>query len=175
MKYTVKWIEQSTTSTGKVKANLTLVDSANVETNKVTVWGDFPGFKELRPAGTVEGDIVVKQNGQYTNKTLYPAKTDTLTNPKAPAWATKGLAKSAAISVAMEKKQEGIERAQENKADSIRTSSTMRDAVLIVTSFFANSVNDLHTEYQDSFIKDKIQEYRTWLLNNWDVQEPPFK
>jgi hypothetical protein len=41
---------------------------------KVTIWQDFPEFIALGVGSEVEGDIVTKVNGNFTNITLYPPK-----------------------------------------------------------------------------------------------------
>lgn len=166
MKYTIKWIERKPTSTGKIKADATLTDQSGVESDKVTVWGDFPGFAELVSGGTVSGDIVSKQNGQYFNRTLYPERTDTMSNPKAPLWATKG---GGGIAKAQEKKAEGIREAQENRAEGVKIASTFRDATLITAQLLANK--SIGT---DEEIIKTWNHWRGWFLRNWDVEEPPF-
>lgn len=153
-KYQIKWAEVSTTSTGKTKTTLTLIDEKGTETDKVTTWGDFPNFAELQPGKSVNGNISVKVNGQYTNKTLYP-------EPTAPAWATAGpTGKGGGIAKAQERKETGIAKTMDRKEEGIKISSTMRDAVNLAVA-------------EQSPNEDRIMYWRKWLWDHWDDLIPP--
>ena len=79
--------------------------------------------------------------------------------------------KSFDASAAVALKQESITKSQDRKDESIKISSTMRDAVLIVTS--RNSIKDA----TDQHIENEILRWREFLLNNWDLEnqtQPPF-
>lgn len=160
-KYEIKWAEVSQTSTGKTKTTLTLVDEKGTETDKVTAWGDFPNFAELQPGKSVNGNISVKVNGQFTNKTLYPEAT-------APAWATATpVGKGGGIAKAQAVKQEGIKVAQENRAEGVKIASTARDATLIVAQLIQPRGIDT-----DELIKAEWIKWRKFLWNQWDSETP---
>lgn len=151
MQYTITWIENGTTSTGKVKATATLLGSDGIVNENVTIWGDFPNFNELRPAGKVEGTIQVKQNGQYTNKTLYPAQV-----PK------KG---NFAIKEAQATKREDIAHAQDRKEESIKEASIFRDATILTSAY----VTKQNLEVSFDTIKNTWVEFRKWLKEQQDL------
>ena len=160
MRYKINWLEEKTTSTGKKKYDLTLDKEDGTQEDKVTMWADFPDFANMKPGTEIEGDVVVKVNGQYTNKTIYPIK------PKvAPTGQTGGFKGNMVATMA--KKQEGIEKSQSRKEDSIQISSTARDATILTTA-------ELNGKTEQE-IKDIWTKWRKWLLNNWDVDERELK
>ena len=153
MKYIIDWCERGQTKTGKQNIKATLKDEQGVMTENVTLWGDYPDFANLMPGKEVNGDINVKQNGQYTNKTLYPVTTY-----------KKFEAKPNNIAKAQETKKENIKEAQDNKEQGIKISSTIRMAVDI-----AIAESDTRPE--------NIKEKRAWLWNEWEKSDkdfPPF-
>ncbi len=157
--YTIEWLESKQTSTGKNKYDVTLKDDKGVVTDKVTIWEGFPDFANLRPGHTIDADIVVKQNGQYTNKTAYQTKTYSQWKPKA-----------GSIAKAQEVKGEQIHQAQENKELGIKVSSTIRMAVDLAIAEHGEGKTDV--TYQNS-----IKNYRAWLWTEWDKENkdnPPF-
>jgi hypothetical protein len=157
MKYTIQWSEKKSTSTGKEKIDATLSDGTNT-IDKVTIWDSFPNFANLMSGHEVEGDIVTKQNGQYTNKTLYPVKV--ATTPK--------FGGSGAMSKMMDKKAENIKEAQERKAESIAYFNSVNSAIALV--------NGLGTEGMgEAELKVKIRVWRDWFLSEyetWNAKTP---
>lgn len=151
MKYIVEWSEYKTTSTGKKKADATLKDEAGVITEGVTIWENFPGFNDIRPGSTLEGDVTVKVNGQYTNKTLNAPRAEF--PRKAPG----------AITQAMAKKEKSIEKFQEQKTSSIEKMACFRDATLLTVAWAGNS-GQLSED-----IKAKWEEFHKWLENKLTV------
>jgi hypothetical protein len=168
MKYILEWTENKVTSTGKRMMKVTLKDETGALTEDVAIWDGFPNFVTLKPGEIVEGDLVIKQNGQYENKSLYAPKV-------APAGNFGGsMGRSGAIGKAQEIKAQNIEKAQDNKNLGIKVSSTMRDAVLITTTII-NSNSTIPVSTGD--IKDMIKEWRRWLWSEFDKEEkdfPPF-
>jgi len=150
MKYRIEWLERKTTSTGKQMAKVTLRDEQGVNIDGVTIWGDFQGFAQLAPGFDVEGDIVPK--GEY--KTLYGPRTS---SPKTGA------------SNMMEKKTASIAASQERKENAIETSSTFRDATMLTVEWSANQ-RSLGTPANEGEIKSKWQEFRSFLLANYEVK-----
>lgn len=164
MKYTIEWAEVSQTSTGKTKATLTLVGADGVTVDKVTAWGDFPNFTELQPGKSVEGDVVVKVNGKFTNKTLYPKKTDTLSNPSAPAWAKK----PSGIAAAMKTKEASIAKFQDNKSEMIEKMASFRDATLLTVEWSRS----MGLPVSEDELKTKWKSFRKWLQG--EMEGEPF-
>lgn len=115
----------------------------------VSIWQGFPDFDKITFGSSVEGDIVTKQKGNYLTKTLFAPK------GSAP------MRGSGAITKAMDRKEAGISKFQENKEESIKISSTMRDAVLLAT---AQGIEG----YSDEGVKEKVANWRKWLWVQWD-------
>lgn len=149
MKYIVQEIDgNKTTSTGKAYHKVTLASGSELHEG-VAIWSDFPNFNSITFETEVEGDVVIKQNGQYVNKTLYPLK-------PASTGHTRG---SGAITKAMETKASNIRDAQENKENGIKLSSTIRMAVDITLARDLGSTEDIQAE---------IEYWRKWLWKTWD-------
>jgi len=116
----------------------------------------FPNLESLVIGAEIEGSIVI--DGNYKNLVGVVEK------PKG----NPGF-KAQQIEKTMERKEQSISRFQDTKELSIKTSSTMRDAVLLAIA-----------EYRDSTVLDKLDEavlkWREWLWKHWDDPEqyPPF-
>ncbi len=151
MKFKIEWLEKKMTKVGE-KFDCSLTNEGGEVTEGVTLWAkDWP---EALVGSEVTGDLVVKQNGQYLNKTLYPVKTykSFAQKPKAD------------IGKMMDKKEASIDKFQDNKELSIKISSTMRMAVDLAIA-------------QGKLGTGTIQEWRAWLWNEWDKTDkdfPPF-
>lgn len=155
MKYTIEWLERKRTSTGKDKIDATLSDGKN--SIDVTIWDNFPNFTGLMAGQDVEGDVVTKQNGQYTNKTLYPVKV--ATTPKFGA---------SGVSKLMDKKAEQIEKAQERKSESIAFFNATNSAITLVSKLGIESMSEAQ-------IRVSVVSWRDWFLKeyeNWNAKEP---
>lgn len=156
--YKIDFIEDAPTKSGIMKCNATVTDETGVQTENVTLWlSSWPNLKELKPGSVLAATLEVKVNGQYTNKTLYPQKTDTLKRTQAPAWA--------------KAKEKSIEKAQENKQEGIKVSSTFRDATLVTIAFFQG------IQFTEEQFRKKWVENREWLWKQFDfddTQLPPF-
>lgn len=107
-------------SLNKDKLDCTVKDLIGVVTEKVSVWQDFPDFETITFNSKVEGDIVTKTNGQYTNLTLYPPR-------KAKTGVPSGYMGAGGAKL-MEKKMAGIEKSQDRKEEGIKHSSCIRMA-----------------------------------------------
>lgn len=148
-KYTINWAERKTTKVGD-KFDAALKDEQGVETTGVTLWAkDWP---DAQPGREVEGDLVVKQNGQYTNKTLYKAKT----------WSAGRAAAKPDFTKIVEQKNENITRQMDRKEDSIKIAGAQRDATLMVTTFFHDG---FHT---DEELKTKWLSWKSYFLGQSD-------
>lgn len=155
MKYKIIWSEKKTTSTGKEKIDATLDDGQRT-IDKVTIWGDFPNFAGLMTGHEIEGDIVTKQNGAYTNHTLYPVKVATT-----PKFGASGGMKM------MEKKAENIKEAQERKSESIAYFNSVNSAIALVGKRLG--------EISEAQMKLELKLWRDWFLSEyetWNQKEP---
>lgn len=151
---TINWLERRESKTGKSFAKLELKDEQGVIHSSVSVWSDFPNFENLAPGMQVDGELVKK--GEYTN--LVVAKTSYSPNytPRANSGPTR------AFAAAQEVKGKQIERSQEHKDNSIKVSSTMRDAVLLVTTFYRD------VTMSDKEIEEKVKVWRSKLWEMWE-------
>lgn len=124
---------------------------------EITIWDKFPNFDSLKDGDTVQGDLTVGEWNGKKQHTLNPLRTPMKGN--------------SGIANAMKKKEESITKFQDNKAESIKMSSTFRDATLLTTTF--GSMNGTMT---DEEIKATWTVWREWLLKNYDVDnsQPPF-
>lgn len=149
MKYEIRNIERK--HIDKLDKDVLEVDVFDGEKDiaGVSIWQGFPDFEKITFGSSVEGDIVVKPNGKYTTKTLYAPKSS-------------GPMRSAgAITKAMDRKEAGISKFQESKEESIKISSTMRDAVLLTTAQGIEGKTDAE-------VQEKVSEWRKWLWLQWD-------
>lgn len=158
MKYKIQWIQQGKTSTGKVKADAEVVgeDGTNTE---LTIWGDFPGFQDLMPGSEVEGEIKPASDPKYK---------PSLNAPKSPVAQRSGAYKGKVIEEAQNRKAEQIRGFQAEKGESIRLAGAQRDAVLIVATFYKDG------EWDESFLKEKIVNWRDWFLSKEFNETLPF-
>lgn len=153
--FKIDWMEKKTTSVGE-KWNCNLSHAEGTEEG-VTLWvKDWP---TVALAQVVSGDLVVKQNGQYTNKTLYPVK--------ASPGATGGVRKPNMERI-MEKKVESITAAQENKGLGIKLASTIRMAVDLAIAEKGEA------SMTAAEIQDEIRNWRAWLWKEWDKNDGDF-
>jgi hypothetical protein len=154
MKYSLEWTENKVTSTGKKYIKATLKDETGATTTDVAIWEGFPNFANLKPGEVVEGDLVIKQNGQYENKSLYA--------PKVASTGQNSANRGGFIAKAQENKAVLIEKAQDNKERGIMTSSTIRLAVDTALAECAGMPFDA------GVFKGRIREWRNWYLAEWD-------
>lgn len=156
MKYIVQAIDANkVTTSGKAYHKVTLASGSELHEG-VAIWSDFPNFNSITFEAEVEGDVVIKQNGQYVNKTLYA--------PKGPANRTTGGSRGGQTAI-----REGVREAQENKDWAIMTSSTFRDATAITIAQFGGQT------VSDEDFKAEWKAWRLWLAKNWDVDEKDLK
>lgn len=153
MDYTINWLERKTTSTGKNKIDATL-DHAEGQEKGVTIWDSFPDFANLAPGKSIKGDIVVKQNGNYTNKTLYAPKVENIAKGH-----IGGL--GGGIKAAQERKAVMIEQAQDRKNDSIAYFNSLNSAIAMISK--------VSPEFSD--VRDEIRKWRDFFLAEWQKYE----
>jgi hypothetical protein len=120
MEYKIAWSEKKTTAAGKEKLEATLEDVQGVQTEKVTIWADFPNFSGLMTGHKVIGDLVPAKDPKW-GPTLYSAKTF---NAVANASRPNGMGAKM-----MEKKAENIKEAQERKEEGIAYFNSMNVAI----------------------------------------------
>jgi hypothetical protein len=131
---------------------------AEVSVNRVNKKGEtFPNFDGIILGATIDGELWTSATGKNYLFAPKPASTG----------GSKG---NPGIAKAMEKKNESIAKFQDSKETSIKLAGAMRDAVLIVTTFY----KDLQME--DGDIELKIKQWRNWFLTNHgnesDVKQP---
>ena len=112
---------------------------------------EFPDFDKITHEYVFEAEAWTSNTGKNYFSPPKPQKTGN---------------KTAVMEKMMDKKANQIAHAQDSKEHSIMVSSTMRDAVLIVTTIIAG--DPLITKDQGT-IKKMIKDWRTWLATNWDL------
>lgn len=156
MKYVVQKIDgNKTTAGGKAYHKLDLLGEDGKHFEGVAMWQDNPDFSTVSLESLIEGDVVEKQNGQFTNRTIYPPRMQ-----RGPLTRTAG----GGFTRTMDLKKENIREAQENKEHGIMTASSMNLAVQLAIA--EGVVNDV-----------TIVKWRRWILNNWELKpddQPPF-
>jgi len=148
--FEIIWSEKKKTTTGKDVISATLKDESGAEFEKVSIWGDFPNWDSIMTGHKVTGVIYTNDKGY---KTLYPPKQENASTGQI------GGNKSGFGAGMMKAKQEGIQKSQENKELGIRTSSTIRMAVDLAIA-------------ENTPTEARIKYWRSWLVGNWDIQEP---
>lgn len=156
MVYRVIWCENKSPD-WKV-ASIEGVDGTkaeNVSINRANKKGEiFPNFDQIVPGTEIEATLWTSTQGK-----------NYLFAPQKPKYAPKS---NANVLQAQNRKAEMIEASQDAKELGIKTSSTIRMAVDIVTSLGA---------YQNLTTEESIKQWREWLWKNWDFNVtdlPPF-
>lgn len=161
MKYLINKIEIGQTATGVKKATVDLTSSEGQEITGVTLWAsNWPLLDNLAQGQEVEGEYQEKQNGQWLNKNLYP--------PKPPVQAGGFKGNGAGIAGNMQRKEAGIEKAQNNKEHGIKVAGTMGGATNLAIAEF-NSYNNPNTTRPT--LEFLIEKWRKYLWANWDKDE----
>lgn len=157
MKLTIKWGELKTLSSGKRLFDGTFIDETGKEFN-ASVWEvdnknvPFPGFTELRPSVSFEGN---PWTSPTTGKTsIYPPKTGNKTGGNG-------------VKVAQERKAQMIEAAQDRKNESIAFFNATNSAIQLVSLYQAKAEYPL----TDAGIEGAIIRWRTFFLNEWKKYE----
>ncbi len=158
----LEWLENTKTSTGKDKINATITKADGTKMENVTIWGDFPNWAVLKPGETIQAKLVPKD---YNGRTYYSLAHEQSTTGQT--GGNKGTFGGGMGAKLMEKKSEGIAKAQEHKDLGIMTSSTLRMAVdLTVASMRNDTILQNATEAD---IKGMIKTWREWLIANWEL------
>lgn len=153
--YKIDWVENVVSSKGTPYKRATLTDSSGKVVENVAVFNFYSQFNNVTPGGTVTGSLISElYNGKMSHK-LEDGKT----------FKTFAGKPSGGITKAMEVKNTNIKEAQERKEESIQKSGAQRDAVLMVTTFYANA------EWSDDELKAKIKEWYNYFLG---IQDQPF-
>ncbi|MDD5068995.1 MAG: hypothetical protein PHN89_05385 [Candidatus Pacebacteria bacterium] len=152
MKYKLDWLEKKETKVGP-KFNATITDEKGATFEGVTLW--LKDWSDAIPGMEVEGELTIKENGQYTNKTLYRNKTYSQWKPKPKADMTK----------LVEMKDANITKQVDRKEDSIKMAGSIRDAVSIVVAKMQ------HRELSNEEIELQIT---LWVKKILNLHEQPF-
>lgn len=147
MIYSIESIEFKQTSTGKSKADTTLVGQDGAKFSNVSIWSDFPGFNSLKAGDSVDGTISYK---------LYKGKNyASLSHSQNPNGTYTPKPKND-IAKAMETKNQNIAVAQDRKEESIKNSLTFRAATDHVIQWrqerLARSLETSTEEWQTEWI-----------------------
>src|SRR5260221_11350 len=118
-------------------------DGVNVEASSFDI-------KDIKVGDTIKGEIV--KNGNFTN--FKATKTNI----------GRSGGNNGAINKAMDKKNESIKGFQENKEISIKLSGAMRDAVLMVTTFYPEASEKSLID-KEVYLQGRIEKWRRYFLD----------
>ncbi len=147
MKFTINWLEQKKTPTGKDVKNATLIDELGVVFEKVSIWGDFPDWVNLSPGRTVSGNIKANAKGY---KSLSPEMTTGFNRGPS------GAVKAAEVTSA------SVVKAQDRKEKGIAYFNAVNSAISLVTS------SDLYKNDDAGDLRTSISVWRDWFLSEWE-------
>lgn len=129
----------------------------DVSVNRVNKKGEiFPGFDEVKVGNDVEGELWKSTSNKHY---LFAPKKVSTSSYNAPRGG--GAVKAAEIT------RESVKEALDTKENSIRLSGAMRDAVLIVTTFYPNLEREENVIDKETNVMAKIIKWRNWILNNY--------
>ena len=135
----------------------------DVSVNRVNKKGEiFPNFDNIKVGERVKGNLWSSSAGKRYLFAPSPIKTQGGANKAS------GGYKTQVIKEAQETKRKDIETAQENKGQSIKISSTMRDAVLLTIAEKGDGVMTAED------MEENIIKWRKWLVNHWEDADIPF-
>lgn len=164
-KFKLNWLEKKTSAKGLSYIKASIVPEGEQEITDVAIFSSFPDFANLMPGQEVMGELEIKQNGQYTNKSLvYPP-----TTPSGANRGSGGAYKTKLMNEMVEKKQEGIRQSQENKELGIKISSVNNKAVDCAISEF-NYISR-EGEIKEGTLKLLTEKWRKYLWLTWDTFE----
>lgn len=147
-KYSIDWLEQKTTGTGKSVKNATLKTENGTIIDKVSFWGDFPDWASLAPGKQVECEIRTNDKGYRS--------------AVAPKVGSYSKAPSGAVSAATITSK-SVEEAQKRKNDSIAFFNATNSSITLVTSMGNKNGEEEH--------KVAIVYWRDWFLEEWKKYE----
>ncbi len=145
MKYYVVEVNMTKTPTGKTLHKAELRDEEGVRHEGVAMWGS--NWPTVEQNSEVEGELNIQKNGKFTNKTLYPKTTYKTFQ-----------AKPSQINQAMERKETSIAKFTDRKEEAIRMAGAQRDAVLIVTTFGKDILDN------DEDIKKQVEKWYKYFV-----------
>lgn len=126
------------------------VHAVEVSVNRADKSGiAFPNYDAIVDGADVEGTLWTSPNGK---KYLFAPKPKSTGNSK----------NYGAITKAMERKEDSIEKFQDNKEMSIKVSSTFRDATMLTIASFEGK-QPTEREMKEQWLK-----WRVWLYENWN-------
>lgn len=156
MKFIVQKCEDKSTDWKIISFFADNTNYDDVSVNRVNKKNEtFPNFDGIKVGAEIDGNPWKSSTGKYY---LFAMPPEGAKPPQRGA---------GAITKAMERKENGIEKSQDRKEEGIKVSSTMRDAVLIVTKFYPeDSTNEA--------IKNAIELWRKYLWENWDKEDKDY-
>lgn len=158
MQYTISNKQQKkSANTGKEYVSATLTDEQGVEYTGINA---FNG--EFNTSDVWHGEL--QKNGNYYN----------LVSPKT---ASQSNFKAQQVEKAIERKEQGIARSQDNKDWSIRTSSTMNKAIELALAEYGKIKDETITAFGTATpLEELVLKWRRWIHDHWDDidQFPPF-
>jgi hypothetical protein len=152
MNYALDTVEVRRTKTGDKEYKFCTLKTENETFERVSIWPDYAGYAAVVEGGVVSGEVFKK--GEFWNfkgENQKPAYTG---------------GKTGAMSKVMETKNSNILAAQDRKHDAIKLAGAQRDAVIMVSTFEANTPFPTDVE-----LKAKIEAWMKYFL---DLGNQPF-
>ena len=153
---TIDWVETKTGARGPYQvASIVRPDGEMV--HNVYIFSNFPGYP-FSPGVKISGSI--DMSGKYKN--LKFGKTVQRTIP---------MQTQSPISIAMDRKNTMVQRAQDNKELGIRVAGAMRDATLIVTQMYPELAKITDQEVKEKAIQEKWHHWRGFFFDQWENRD----
>ena len=128
------------------------IDTKIQDKDMFNIFNDHTLYDSMSEGSTVDETLLYINNG-YLN----------LSDPDRGVRRAPNAGKTRQIAEAQKSKAEYVQQAQENKEESIKISSTARDATLILTALI-NSGDMESSQWQENW-----KGIRKWLVENWDT------
>lgn len=154
--YEVVQVEDRELANGKPWKRATLKGADGTIHEGVAIWSNFPQFHTIVRGAEVFGIAENKGKGWSLSPT-----------GGAPAPRRSGGASSAEIGLNIERKNQGIKEAMGHKDLGIKLAGVMRDATLLVTTFYPEYAA-LPSPQKENVILGMIEKWRGVLLQAWD-------
>jgi hypothetical protein len=125
----------------------------------VSIKSYFPNFASLAPGQVIQGTIATNEKGY---KTLNPVSS--VESNSSGAYKATTARQGGFIAKAQETKRQDIEVAQDNKSESIKTTTSMQLAVQCALAEYAKP-NSLDS------VEDLVLKHRKFILKNWELPQ----
>jgi hypothetical protein len=159
MQITINWIEEKKAKSGKVYAIAQVKNESGAMFENVTIFGDTPGFAELKVGSVIEGDLLANDFNNKKGWKIQVADAKPMRSPSG-------------MTAAVREKSKNIEHAQDRKDESIQKSSTFRDATMITVALL--NAHAAGKVIDEADVKKDWESWRQWLDTKFGEELNPF-